>query len=194
MKRIIFIVVGAILAVLAVLVVFFTLAFKPIDREGTLNLIQDNTNSQIAKAVGRNEVKHYLSLLEFLKYPRVDMYSLSRDKNFDHDWRSISFNAKDNFDNVSNFYKSQFPTSEPVVETRGGPTEVYQYDEATQKGSFQKKYVIPYRTAQFRIQPKPGKVGRSFLLFETYDPGLAFRIDITENKQAETTSVTLTSF
>ena len=173
MKRIIFIVVGAILAVLAVLVVFFTLAFKPIDREGTLNLAQNNINSQIAKAVGRNEVKNYSNLLEFIKYPEVDLYNFSHDKNFDHDLRSIHFQTEDSFDEVLTFYQGKFPQKTPLMETpsispvSGEPIE-------------------PFRTARFGVQVKPGTiVGRD------WDSSLS--IAITENKQDKKTSVALTS-
>jgi|SRR3989344_858548 len=174
MKRIIFIVVGAIFTVLAVLVVFLKLVvFEEIDRQGSLNLAQNNINSQIAKAVGENEVKNYSNLLEFIKYPEVDLYNFSHDKNFDHDLRSIHFQTEDSFDEVLTFYQGKFPQKTPLMETpsispvSGEPIE-------------------PFRTARFGVQVKPGTiVGRD------WDSSLS--IAITENKQDKKTSVALTS-
>ena len=67
-------------------------------------------------------------------------------------------------------------------------TEVY--DATTQTWS--NEDIAPYSTAQFRVQIRAGKVGKSFLLFKTSDPGLAFRMDIREDKEKAETSVSLT--
>ncbi len=193
MKRIILIVVIAILTIFVAFGVFFVFAIRPIDRTGYIDTAKNNINSQIAKAVGRGEVTTFSSLLEFIQYPEVSEYKLERNKNFDHDVRNISFKTKNLFDRVLAFYQEKFPASEPTVKTRGGNTEVYQYDENTQKTVFQKKYVKPFQTAKFRIQTKPGRTGRSFFFFTTQESELYFRIDITENAEENLIFVVLTN-
>ena len=194
MLKNIFFVISALFIILVTVVVFFIYGLRPIEREGVIDLTQEKVESQIAKVVGKREIKNFSELLKYVQHPDVTQYTLRRDRTItDHDWRQISFKTEDSFDNVLNFYKSKFPTSEPSVETQGGPTEVYQYDEVTQKGTFEQKYVTPFRVAQFRIQIRQGKTEKSFLLFKLQKSGLSFRIGLTENAQENSTSVKLTT-
>lgn len=167
------------LVIVGLLIIFFFLFLRPIEKQGTINTSSGKVSSQIRKAVGWREVGAYQHLLDLIKYPNINQYTLKRDRAIpDHDWRTISFSTNDSFDNVVSYYQNNLPNEKPLIETTGGETDAYQCKSDTDC-AWKKIYVDPYKTAQFRWQPEAGK--RPFI-----------RIDITEQPKENNTSIYVT--
>ncbi|OGE13342.1 hypothetical protein A3G14_02635 [Candidatus Curtissbacteria bacterium RIFCSPLOWO2_12_FULL_38_9] len=140
---------------------------RPLDRAGAVDISQNKVEAQIASAVGRGEVKRFSDLLEAIQYPNVTQYNLDRDRAIpDHDWISISFTTKDNFDSVLEFYKSKFPSNEPYIETRSTSAATGEPIE-------------PFRSAQISTTDQKS--------------GLFLRLDIHEDVTQNSTRVSLTN-
>lgn len=169
MKRILLTVIIAIIVASSVFVIFVIWASRAINEEGQVDTAKNNLNSQIAEAVGRSNVQDLSELLEIVRYPGVNKYRLSRDRNFDHNWSHVSFETNDGFDKMLSYYQEKFPGRR------------FSFD-STPKGG---------RVAYFTPINEPGKIGRSFLFFTIQEPVKNVRMSVIEGVD-NITSVSVT--
>lgn len=180
MKGVLLKILVIIFIIILAFVLVFIFALKPIDRSGILDSTLNNTSSQIAKAVGRGEVDTFSNLLEFIKYPGVSQYTLERNKNIDHNRRSINFETNDKFELVLAYYQTKFPDNKPNV-------------EEINRSSMTGEPSSPFKRAYFQIQVSESKPSKSFFIFETQEIGVYFRINITEFAGRNITFVSLSN-
>ena len=128
-------------------------SLRPINSRGTVNLSQDQQNSQIAKAVGKTEVGSYSKYLNQIRYPGVSNYDLVRKRGVDSgDERDINFSITDSFDKIVTYYQNKL-SSQPSI-------------KANTTNAFGDT-VEPYHTADFDLNP----------------PHNSVQLNLTENKK-----------